>query len=133
MGQADAPCPARHGVAGALDVATAVDAVRPIGTTFVVVPPQVLIVNVSLTAMLTSTASASLITSGIQNYVAIYLNSLSIGKTASVTRVAQNAYLAGSGVENITEIQLNGTSTDIAVASGTVIKAGQIVVTTNDG
>jgi uncharacterized phage protein gp47/JayE len=114
-------------------VATAVDAVRPIGTTFVVVPPQVLIVNVSLTAMLTSTASASLITSGIQNYVAIYLNSLSIGKTASVTRVAQNAYLAGSGVENITEIQLNGTSTDIAVASGTVIKAGQIVVTTNDG
>ncbi len=31
-------------------VATAVDAVRPVGTTFAVVPPQVLMVNVSLTA-----------------------------------------------------------------------------------
>lgn len=115
------------------NVATAVDAVRPIGTTFVVVPPQVLIVNVSLTAALTSAATASLIVPSIQNYVAIYLNSIAIGNTASVTRVAQNAYLAGAGVDNITAIQLNGASADIAATSGTVIKAGQVVVTTNEG
>ena len=114
-------------------VATAVDAVRPVGTTFAVVPPQVLIVNVSLTATLTSTATASLIVPSIQGYIVVYLNSIPIGKSASVTRVAQNSYLAGSGVDNISGIQLNGTSADIPVPSGTVIKAGQVVITTNDG
>ncbi len=114
-------------------VATAVDAVRPVGTTFAVVPPQVLIVNVSLTATLTSTATAALIVPSIQGYIVVYLNSIPIGKSASVTRVAQNSYLAGSGVDNISGIQLNGTSADIPVPSGTVIKAGQVVITTNDG
>jgi uncharacterized phage protein gp47/JayE len=115
------------------NIASAVDAVRPIGTTFAVVPPQVLVVNVSLTAVLTFTVTASLSTPSIQNYVAIYLNSLPIGRGASVTRVAQNGYLAGAGIENITGIQLNGSSSDVAVPVGTVIKAGQIVVTTNGG
>jgi uncharacterized phage protein gp47/JayE len=115
------------------NVATAVDQVRPIGTTFAVVPPQVLVVNVSLTAILTSAATASLSAPSIQNYVAIYLNSLPIGRGASVTRVAQNAYLAGAGIENITGIQLNGSSSDIAVSIGTVIKAGQVVVAANGG
>jgi uncharacterized phage protein gp47/JayE len=114
-------------------VATAVDAVRPIGTTFVVVPPQVLTVNVSLAVVLASATTAALSVPSIQNYVASYLNSLPIGRSASVTRVAQNAYLAGAGIENVAEIQLNGSFTDIAVPAGTVIKAGQVVVTTNDG
>jgi phage-related baseplate assembly protein len=114
-------------------VSTAVDSVRPIGTTFAVVPPQVVIVNVSLTAVLNSAGTASLIVPSIQNYVAVYLNSLSIGTGASVTRVAQNAYLAGFGVENITGVQLNGGSSDFVALPGSVIKAGQIVVTTNDG
>jgi uncharacterized phage protein gp47/JayE len=114
-------------------VATAVDSVRPIGTTFAVIPPRVLTVNVSLTAALTSAATAAVIVAAIQNYVAIYLNGLPIGKGASVTRVAQSAYLAGSGIDNVSGIQLNSAALDIAVPSGTVIKAGQVVVTTNDG
>ena len=115
------------------NIATAVDAVRPIGTTFAVVPPQVLVVNVSLTAVLTSMAAASLSIPTIQNFVAVYLNSLPIGRGASITRVAQNAYLAGAGIENITGIQLNGSSSDIAVPAGTVIKAGQVVAAANGG
>jgi len=115
------------------NIATAVDQVRPIGTTFAVIPPQVLVVSVSLVAVLTSTATASLSIPSIQNYVAIYLDSLPIGRGASVTRVAQNAYLAGADIENITGIQSNGSPSDIAVPAGAVIKAGQIVVTANDG
>jgi uncharacterized phage protein gp47/JayE len=114
-------------------VATAIDAVRPVGTTLAVMPPQVLLVNVSLTAILSSATTPSLSIPNIQNYVAIYLNSLPIGRSASVTRVAQNAYLAGSGVENVFGIQLNGGSLDIAAPTGTVIKAGQITVAINDG
>jgi uncharacterized phage protein gp47/JayE len=114
-------------------IATAVDAVRPIGTTFAVVPPQVLTVNVSLTAVLSSATTASISVPTIQNRIAIYLNSLAIGRGASVTRVAQNAYLAGAAIENVTGIQLNGSSSDITAPAGSVIKAGQVVITTNDG
>jgi uncharacterized phage protein gp47/JayE len=114
-------------------VATAIDAVRPVGTTLAVMPPQVLVVNVALTAALSSATTPSLSIPNIQNYVAVYLDSLPIGRSASVTRVAQNAYLAGAGIENVSGIQLNGGSLDIAAPVGTVIKAGQITVTINDG
>ncbi len=114
------------------DVASAVDAVRPIGTTFAVVPPQVLTVNVSLTAEFASANDATVGIPSIQNYVASYLNDLPVGRTASVTRVAQHAYRAGSGLQNITDIGLNGASTDVIPAPLTVIKAGQIVVSLND-
>jgi uncharacterized phage protein gp47/JayE len=113
-------------------IATAVDTVRPIGTVFAILPPQVLTVNVSLTAALTSSATTSIVPS-IQNYITLYLNSLPIGASASLTRVAQNAYLAGAGIRNITGIQLNGLSSDVAAPPRTVVKCGQVVVITNDG
>lgn len=114
-------------------VASAVDSVRPIGTTFTVMPPQVHTVNVSLTATLTSPLESAACVSRIVSAINLYLNSLPIGRGASVTRVAQNGYLAGSGVENISEIRLNGGSSDILPPSLAVIKAGQVVVTTNVG
>jgi uncharacterized phage protein gp47/JayE len=114
-------------------VASAVDSVRPIGTTFTVIPPQVQTVSVSLTATLTSASANTAGVAGIQNAVAAYLNSLAIGQGASVTRVAQNAYLAGSSVQNITAILLNDGSLDIIPSSLAVIKAGQITVSINDG
>jgi uncharacterized phage protein gp47/JayE len=114
-------------------VATAVDAVRPVGTTFAVVAPEVTIVNVSLTAQLMSTARAASSVPSIQNCIAVYLNSLPIGRGASITRVAQNAYLSGPSVSNIAGITLNGSSLDIIPSPRTVIRSGQIQVTVNDG
>jgi uncharacterized phage protein gp47/JayE len=109
-------------------IASAVDAVRPIGTTFAVVAPQVLTVNVSLTAEFASPASATLGIPNLQNHVATYLNSITIGGAASVTRVAQHAYRAGPDLLNITGVQLNGTSADVIASPSTVIKAGQVEV-----
>ena len=111
-------------------VASAVDAVRPVGTTFAVVPPQVLIVNVSLTAEFVSAGYTTTGIPAIQNYIATYLNSLSIGSMASITRVAQHAYRVGSGLQNITNVQLNGGSSDLVPPALTVIKAGQVAVLT---
>jgi uncharacterized phage protein gp47/JayE len=115
-------------------IAAAVDAVRPIGTTFAVLPPQVLTVNVALRATLSSASTGTSIISAIQNCVAIYLNTLPIGSTASVTRIGQNAYFAGPDIENIAGIQLNGSPLDIVPPPRTVIKSGQILITiSNDG
>ncbi len=106
---------------------------RPLGTRFAVIPPQVLIVNTTMTVTLALTATASVSIPLIQNCIATYLNGLPIGGSASVTRVAQNAYLAGSGIDNVAGIALNGSPSDIAPPSGTVIKSGQITVTVNGG
>ena len=113
-------------------VASAVDSVRPVGTRFSVSAPRVQVVNVSLTASLTSGTATAEFSASIENHVRSYLNSLHIGHGASVTRIAQHAYLT-ENVDNITAIQLNGGLADIIGAPDAVIKAGQIVVTTHDG
>jgi hypothetical protein len=110
------------------NIATAVDAVRPIGTTFAVAAPQVLAVNVSLTAEFASPTSTAVGIPSLQDHVATYLNSLPIGGPASVTRVAQHAYRVGPDLLNITRVQLNGTSGDVIVSPSTVIKAGHVEV-----
>lgn len=114
-------------------VATAVEGIRPIGTTFAVLPPRVLTVSVQLTVELAQPASAAQYATNIQQLVMAYLDTLPIGATASVTRTAQKAYAAGSAVQNITNILLNGQPSDVAAPAGVVIKAGQVTVTTNAG
>jgi phage-related baseplate assembly protein len=114
-------------------VGTAVDSVRPIGTTFAVLPPLVLPVNVSLTATLKPGAVASQYVTAIQNQVAEYLNGLPIGRIASATRVAQSAYLAGQDVENVIGVLLNGLMADVLPPNRTVVKAGTVTVNVNDG
>jgi uncharacterized phage protein gp47/JayE len=109
-------------------IAVAVDAVRPIGTTFAVVAPQVLIVSASLTAEFASPTSAAVGIPNLQNHVATYLDNLPIGGAASVTRVAQHAYRVGSDLLNITNVQLNETSADVIASPSTVIKAGRVEV-----
>ena len=114
------------------DIATAVDAVRPVGTTFSVVPPQVQTVGVSLVAEFAPNEDAASGATSIQNRVSTYLNSLGISKAASITRIAQSAYMAGANVENISSIQLDGGSVDIIPPPLTVIKAGQVQVIGHD-
>ena len=114
-------------------VASAVESVRPIGTIFSVVAPKVLIVNVALTVEFVTAQATTLGIPDIKNRISVYLDSLPIGRTASITRIAQNAYLGGAEIVNITGIQLNGGLSDIVPAPLTVIKAGQVVVTTYDG
>jgi hypothetical protein len=114
-------------------VASAVDSVRPVGTTFAVIPPQILVVNVSLSVTFELASSASLWAPQIQNCVMSYLNSLPIGGAASITRVAQRAYCVASDLTNIMNIRLNGGVSDIVPPPLTVIKAGWVEVLTNDG
>lgn len=114
-------------------VATAVEAVRPIGTTFSVVAPSVMVVNVTLTVVMKSPSLFADYGPRIQTLVADYLNALPIGRPASITRIAQQAYRAGHGIENIMAIELDGSAADVVPADRAVVKAGTILVTANEG
>ena len=115
------------------NVATAIEAVRPIGTTFAVMPPQVLTVNVSMIVELVRGEQAAPEIAAIQQGVANYLNNLGVGETASMTRLAGQAYQASPLSRNVTAILLNGSSADAVPGPYAVIKAGQIMVSTNGG
>ena len=80
-------------------VASAVDLVRPIGTTFTVVPPVVLKVTVSLTAYVRQTDVTDNLVPAIEAQITAYLNSLQIGCVASATRVAMSAYSANTAIK----------------------------------
>ena len=113
-------------------VTSAVDFVRPIGSTFSVLPPQITFVNVSLTATISSAGQLTQIISAIESSIISYLDSLPIGRPASITRVAQHAYINSDVIDNISSIRLNDAAADVAPARFGVIKAGTIVVDTHD-
>jgi uncharacterized phage protein gp47/JayE len=112
-------------------VANAIDQVRPIGTTFTVIAPLVLKVDVSLTACVGSTGPTDTLTTPIQQEITNYLDSRPIECVASLTRVATSAYTASSSIQNITSVLLNGLPADVAPLPHTIIKAGQITVVVN--
>lgn len=113
------------------NVYTAVDLVRPIGTTFSVMAPTVLLVNASLAISFNSSNILSSEIDNIKSTIAQYLNSLPIGSNASITRIVQQVYIAGNDIINIESVQLNGGNVDVVPPALTVIKAGQVVVTSN--
>lgn len=109
-------------------VSNAIDAVRPVCSTFGVFAPVVVNANVS---MLITTAAGydhptlvGLVGTAIRNYI----NSLTLGTTLAYSRLAQIAYDASPGVTNVTSVTLNGGTADVTATSQQVIKANTVTV-----
>lgn len=109
-------------------VYNAIDAVRPVTTTFNVIAPLVVLANVSMTLSIVAgydhIATASLVASALTNYI----NSLPLGTSLAWSRLAQVAYDASPGVTNVSAVLLNGGTADIATTPKQVVKAGTISV-----
>jgi uncharacterized phage protein gp47/JayE len=109
-------------------VATAVETMRPLGSSFAVQPPVVVRANISM-AITTSSGSAHLaVAAQVANAVTTYVNELPIGTTLAWSRLAQIAYGASSSVTNVTGVQVNGAAADLSPGSAGVVKAGTVVV-----
>jgi uncharacterized phage protein gp47/JayE len=113
-------------------VASAVDAVRPVGTMFSVIAPIVEVVDVSVTVSI-SGGSGIFSAQGARQSIAAYVNALPIEGSASVTRVAQCIYNSNREVSNVSNVMLNGAMSDIAPLPGAIFKAGRILVSVNGG
>jgi uncharacterized phage protein gp47/JayE len=109
-------------------VYTAVDAVRPIGSTFSVQSPTVVTVNVSLVL----TAAAGFVKANmiapLATAITAYIEALPVGGGLSYTRLAQVIYDAIPGVSAITGYTLNGSAVDIAAGPSTVLKPGTVSI-----
>lgn len=109
-------------------IQAAVDAVRPVGSTFAVMPPAVTTVTVALTLSVNASADEAPIIAALTSSITAYINSLPLGASLPLTRLAQLAYSASPAVNNVTAISLNGQADDVVVPSNGVVKAGSVVV-----
>jgi uncharacterized phage protein gp47/JayE len=109
-------------------VSNAIDAVRPVGTTFGVYGPVVVNATIAMTATIAAgydpVATKALIVTAIKNYI----NSLPLGQTLAYSRLLQVAYDASPGVTNITGYTLNGGTSDLTATSQQVIKWAGVTV-----
>ena len=109
-------------------VQTAIDAVRPIGSTFSIQAPVVLTVGVSLTIVVSSGISKAPIQAQAGTAIAAYIDGLSIGTMLPLSRIIQIAYAANVAITNVMQVFANGASNDIDPGVTGVIKAGVIAV-----
>ncbi|AVA33373.1 baseplate J/gp47 family protein [Cupriavidus metallidurans] len=109
-------------------VSNAIDAVRPLCSSFGVFAPVVVSASVAMTATIAAgydpVATKALITTALKNYI----NSLKLGQTLTYSRLAQVAYDASPGVTNITGVTLNGGTADLPATSLQVVKWNSVTV-----
>ncbi len=106
----------------------AIEAVRPLGSTFSVQAPVVTSANVNLTIAVSTATSKTLVVPVVASAITSYINSLPIGAPLPFTRVAQVAYAASSSVINVMQLAVNGGVSDISPHPTGVIKAGTVAV-----
>lgn len=109
-------------------VQQAVDAVRPVGSTFSVFAPAVTQVNVSLNISAAGSTNTALLIPQIVNAIGVYVNSLPVGAPLPASMIALITYMASQNISNVTAILLNGEISDIVVQPSGVVKIGTVVV-----
>jgi uncharacterized phage protein gp47/JayE len=107
----------------------AIAAVRPIGTTFSIQPPQIIQVQVSLTLACPSGLSTSTVQSQVQSAIENYINLRPIGGTLSVTRLSQLAYQTEPQIINVSNVVLNGQTVDLVAPPTAAFRAQSVTFT----
>lgn len=98
-------------------VGAAVDRVRALGTTFSVLPAEILPVQVNLTLTLPPSLGIADLSDALDRSIHDYVSGIAIGGVLSVSRIVQAAYAADSRIVNISQVLCNGQAMDMIAAS----------------
>lgn len=109
-------------------VSTAIEAVRPLGSIWTVVPPAVVNAAVSMTIATAPTATHATVTATVTAALTSFIDALPVGAALPWSRLAQVAYDASPSVTNVTGVTLNGGAADLAPGQGGVVKASTVTV-----
>ncbi|GAC1332125.1 MAG: hypothetical protein NVSMB20_03190 [Bradyrhizobium sp.] len=103
-------------------VYNAVDLIRPVGCSFVVLPPSVLTATISLTLTAASGYNKAALIGPVATAILNYVSGLAIGVPLPYTRIANLAYSV-PGVQNVTALLVNGGTADIGGGVTQVVRA----------
>ena len=109
-------------------MANAIDAVRPLTSTFGVFAPVVVNASVAMTISTAAGADHAATALVVKNALTSYINALPLGTTLPFSRLAQVAYDASPSVTNATGVTLNSGTADLTATSQQVIKATSVTV-----
>ena len=109
-------------------VQRAVDAVRPIGSTFAIQAPARIAADISLALTLAAGADSATVIAAVNATITAYVNALGVGTSLAYMRIAQLAYDASPNVLNLTGLTLQGGTADLPAGPGTVIKLGTLAI-----
>ena len=109
-------------------VAAAIEAVRPVGTSFAVIPPTLVQVAIVLAVTTDGTAPHATAVAAVRDAISAYVSGLPISASLPFARITQIAFAASSAVANVTGISLNGTTSDIVPTAVGVIRPSSITV-----
>ncbi len=102
--------------------AAAIEATRPVGTTYAVRPPAIVSVSVELAVIVGAAASHATVAANVAQALTTYVDGLAVGAALSYSRLVQVAYNADPNVTNVLGVLVNGGTADIAAGSEGVIK-----------
>ncbi len=106
----------------------AVDNVRPVGSVFNVIGPVVQPVAISAHVEVLPGADRQAVIGAVTQCITEFVNSLPVGASFPITRVAQLGYDADPRVTNVTNLLANGAMADVTVIRRGVIKLSSLVV-----
>ena len=109
-------------------VASAVEATRPIGALYTVQAPTLLSANISLTIITPANVTHATIVGNVATALASAITALSIGVPLPWSRITQLAYAADPNVINVTNVLLNGGTSDLIPTASGLIRPGAISV-----
>ncbi len=107
-------------------VANALESVRPVGTLYAVLPPQLITANISLSISCSSNNVAST-QSAVYAAIIAYVASLSIGASLPISRIVALAYSASPSIVNVTHVTINN-GDDLLIPPNGIIKPGIVTV-----
>jgi len=108
--------------------AVAIEAVRPVGTTYGVRPPTVVPVSISMIVTVLPASAHGSVAASVAAAIAGYVDALPISVGLPYSRLAQLAYGASALVVNVGGVLLAGGVADVSPGSGGVLKAGAVTV-----
>ena len=106
----------------------AVDAVRPIGSNFTIIPPDTVTVTVVIGLSTTGRVLEPTDTANIIAAVSFYINHIPIGGTLYMTRVVESVYKAVPIQRSIASVLINGTAADLVAAPRSILRAASVTV-----
>lgn len=109
-------------------VAEAVERVRPLGCSWTLRPPELLMADVELTLRLAAPATLADATGPVVSAVAEWVSGLPIGAPLPVSRVVALAFAAHPAVQDVSNVRVAGVPADLVPPGHGLIRPGRIVV-----
>ena len=111
------------------EVSSAVDRVRPLGTTYSVTPPAVLPVAITMNIQLVAGARAQAVIDAVQQAALAWVNELPMGGILAISKLEAIAHSTSSYVASVLSTLVNNATLDIRAQAGSVFQPVSLTVT----